>query len=410
MTTVVRREGSWVCCQIGAREHYAVPRAIHSVGQLSGLVTDTWVPPGNLASSIRRIRERYHSELTHAPVYAWNMASIAFELSTHFRRLQGWPLIIDRNRWFQQLGLAKLRKLTPQLESSDSRPVLFAYSYAACDLLSFAKARGWQAILGQIDGGIKDEEIIANVHRRHQGLNSHWRSAPSDYWCSWKEECQLADRIIVNSHWSYTLLVDAGIDATKLHIIPVAYEAETEAQSFQRIYPTKFSKERPLRVLFLGAFTLRKGAAAVLEAISLLENEPVEFWIVGSIGVEVPSVFMKSPKAKWFGSVSRASAAAYYREADLFLFPTISDGFGMTQVEARGWKLPIITTPFCAPIVQPEVNGLVIAESDGELLANAMRKLLNDPRQLGRLAEGDTGEYEAYSIAQVRERILAVTA
>ena len=85
------------------------------------------------------------------------------------------------------------------------------------------------------------------------------------------------DGIVVNSDWSYQLLVETGIEPKKLHVIPVAYEPAMEGRVLQRKYPEKFSPARPLRVLFLGAFVLRKGAVAVLEAIRLLQKEPVEF-------------------------------------------------------------------------------------------------------------------------------------
>gem|GEM_PF-5254129 len=35
--------GTWLCCQLGAREHYAVPRALHQIRQLKVLITDTWI-------------------------------------------------------------------------------------------------------------------------------------------------------------------------------------------------------------------------------------------------------------------------------------------------------------------------------------------------------------------------------
>ena len=34
----------WLCCQLGAREHYAIPRALFRSGMLGYLVTDAWVP------------------------------------------------------------------------------------------------------------------------------------------------------------------------------------------------------------------------------------------------------------------------------------------------------------------------------------------------------------------------------
>ena len=39
----------WLCCQLGAREHYAIPRALFRIGMLGCLVTDAWVPPSSVA-------------------------------------------------------------------------------------------------------------------------------------------------------------------------------------------------------------------------------------------------------------------------------------------------------------------------------------------------------------------------
>ena len=121
----------------------------------------------------------------------------------------------------------------------------------------------------------------------------------------------------------------------------------------------------------------------------------------------MPAALRDSPKVKWVG-VDPARPRQRIIEMPICLSPTVSDGFGMTQVEARGWKLPVITTPFCAPIIQHEVNGLVIRDANGKLLANAVRALLHDPRKLGRLAAGAATEYEPYSFLRVQERFLAL--
>ncbi len=395
----------WICCQIGAREHYAVPRAVHTSRRLKALITETWIPPGSLYGATRPIRERYHPELKLAPVYNFNVDSIAFELSARLRSLGGWPLTIRRNLFFQRRALKIIGGLTSEIGNNGITPVLFAYSYAALDLLRFAKAKGWRTVLGQIDGGMCDERIIAKEHENRTLSDSRWQPAPPEYWSNWKEECSLADTIIVNSDWSKRLLREAGINTEKLRVIPVAYAPGQEAQKFQRSYPKFFSEARPLRVLFLGAFALRKGAAAVLETMTRFSEEPIEFWIVGPAGIDIPSTLRSSSKVKWIGTVSRESTARFYRDADLFLFPTLSDGFGMTQVEARGWKLPVISTPFCAQIIKHGTNGLVVNEVNGESLETAIRSLLRDPIYLEQLAHGSAEEWDEYSFATVSEKI-----
>src|SRR2546430_17178244 len=88
------------------------------------------------------------------------------------RRLSGWPLIIARNQWFQ-------RKVVDYLSSSrfsvlGSQPILFAYSYAAMEIFRFAKARGWKTVLGQIDPGPVEEEIVAAEAEREASLAPDW--------------------------------------------------------------------------------------------------------------------------------------------------------------------------------------------------------------------------------------------
>src|SRR4029450_13225195 len=93
----------WLCSQLGAREHYAIPRALFRQGALDHLLTDAWAPPGSpLAALLFGPGERFHPELTMARVQSWNSGLLAFELATRLKRLSGWPLIVARNNWFQR--------------------------------------------------------------------------------------------------------------------------------------------------------------------------------------------------------------------------------------------------------------------------------------------------------------------
>jgi glycosyltransferase involved in cell wall biosynthesis len=309
--------------------------------------------------------------------------------------------------WFQRRCIRFLQKHAGEFDKERKRPRLFVYSYAGLQLLQFAKSRGWQTVMSQIDGGELEEQIVETEHWQRPGISSEWCPAPRQYWQSWRSECELADRILVNSEWSERLVRDAGVPAEKVRVIPVAYDAESRAREFNRTYPAEFTESRPLRALFLGSFVLRKGAAAVLEAMRLLKNEVVEFWIVGELGVDVPAELRTAPRVKWIGPVSRSTTTEYYRAADVFLFPTVSDGFGMTQVEARAWKLPVIASPCCAAVIKHNVNGLVIQELSGQSLADAIRSFIAQPTRLLRLAVGQPGEYSFYSSDTVRNKLLA---
>ncbi|MBD1849834.1 glycosyltransferase family 4 protein [Leptolyngbya sp. ST-U4] len=380
---------SWICCQLGAREHYAVPRSLHQTGQLAALITDAWVPPKSIFNALpnfllRSLRDRFHPDLEASIVQGFTASLLQFELRQKLQRTGEWDRMIARNHWFQQKAIAHLKRMAPQLSATGSRPVLFAYSYAALDILKYARSQGWYTLLGQIDPGLIEEEIVIREHQKYPALAPSWQPVPPYYWETWKQECEIADRIVVNSAWSHQALQQAGIASDKISIIPLVYSPPEQARSFQRTYPDRFSAERPLRVLFLGQVVLRKGIAALLEAADKLKGEPIEFWIVGRSEVTPPE---PSSNIRWIGAIPRSTTADYYRQADVFLFPTLSDGFGLTQLEAQAWKLPLIVSKFCGEVVIDNINGKVLPEVTGGAITAVLMEILEHPQELLELAQ-----------------------
>jgi len=261
---------------------------------------------------------------------------------------------------------------------------VFAYSYAAEQIFNYARDRGWRTVLGQIDPGPAEE--WANARLRQGADGNGWQPAPAEYWRRWRKECELADEIVVNSEWSRKELVREGIPETKIRVIPLAFEGVKHAEDFQRNYPPAFTASRPLKVLFLGQVSLRKGAQELLEATRLLANEPVEFWFVGPRRIQVPPDLNTKHNLKWFGAVSRAEVDRFYREADVFILPTLSDGFGLTQLEAQSWKLPVIASRFCGEVVEHDHNGLILEEVSGQEIANVLSELLGAPQRLAAMS------------------------
>ena len=166
-----------------------------------------------------------------------------------------------------------------------------------------AKARGWRTVLGQIDPGPPEERIVAELYRQWPEYADQWRPAPREYWDRWREECELADTIMVNSQWSRQALVSEGVPEEKIAVVPLAYEqgagstehgtgnkknkARSEEQSGLpascSLLPA-FSSSRPMRALFLGQAIVRKGIHDLVRAARSLQKEPVVFDVVGPHG------------------------------------------------------------------------------------------------------------------------------
>ena len=375
---------SWICCQLGAREHYAVPRALKLGGLLEEFITDLWI----------RRAGRFHPGLAGARVVAPNIPALTFELKASFARENGWNLVSRRNEWFQQHAVARLKATV------NGDHTVFAYSYAAKEIFEFARARGWRTVLGQIDPGPAEERIVTDLEKSSALKHTHWEPAPKAYWDNWRDECSLADQIVVNSTWSKDALLGEGVAAEKVRVIPVAYEAANDAGSFQRHYPHAFSAERPLRVLFLGQVNLRKGVAQLLEAVKLLTREHVEFWFVGPLQIDVARELNLHSQIRWFGVAPRGGVESYYRDADVFILPTLSDGFGLTQLEAQAWKLPVIASRYCGEVVRDGVNGVVLEDVTETAIAKVIRGFLKSPETLREMSVR-SGVDERFSLGRL---------
>ena len=393
----------WVCCQLGAREHYAIPRALFRIGMLGCLVTDAWVPPSSLLAKCcahsSKLGDRFHSELRDARVKAFNSSLLLFEMLTAARNCRGWPKILARNRWFQRKVVSFLRSQQSTLNSVKERGshgalrsqlVLCSYSYAALEPFRYAKSLGWKTLLVQIDPGPEEERIVAEETAREPELAGGWHPAPPEYWAFWREECKLADRIVVNSEWSREGLIRGGVPAEKISIIPLVYEelgvGRRGEPRLQRNYPDRFTAERPLLVLFLGLINLRKGVARLLEAARILRDEPVEFWMVGPVEIAKASTIGNAGRVKWFGPATRKQATEFYRDADVFILPTLSDGFAITQLEAQAHGLPVIASKNCGEVVENDVNGSILDEPSAAGIAHAIRDCIASPERLEKLA------------------------
>ena len=397
----------WVCCQIGARENYAIPRALLRRDMLGCLVTDAWIPPLSLPAKLggRRLGDRFHNKLRDARVAAFNSSLILFEMLSRMRGLQEWEAIIARNRWFQRKVVSYLR--CSQLSALNSQPVLLSYSYTALEPFRHAKSQGWKTVLVQIDPGPEEERIVAEEVARVPELAGDWQPAPAEYWASWRKECELADRIVVNSEWSRDGLICSGVPREKVSIIPLAYETpdvggQKSEVGAARLYPDGFTNERPMRLLFLGQVNLRKGVARLLEAARMLRDEPVEFWMVGPVQIANAETLTRDARTKWFGPVTRKQAAERYRAADIFILPTLSDGFAITQLEAQAYGLPVISSKFCGRVVQGGRNGLILKEPNAACIAAAIRDCIADPTRLQNFAAASrvANEFTIDALAQ----------
>lgn len=380
-----------LCVQVGAREHYAVPRALAEVGANVTLFTDQWYSRSGLVGRMLAGKTgRYHADF-HGTVVAASGRFLLEDLVARFRRRRGWNATLVRNIRFRS-RLSAYLSATP----GDSFDGVFAYSYTAMPALEWARRSGVPGVLGQIDPGRREDEIV------RAAVGTGWTSPPETYWKDWIRETQAASHIVVNSMWSRDCLVESGVSAEKLVVIPLAYDVPVSGGSTRKELPARFSSERPLRLLFLGQVIARKGVGPLLEAMECLrkEGEPVELDIVGGGAADLMARAVATPGCRVHGWCARSATGVHYTRADAFVLPTLSDGFALTQLEALSAGLPLLVSRFCGDVVQPGVNGERLERVDAGAIVEVVRRWIREAGTLRRLAAGCSVS-PAFSLASV---------
>ncbi len=341
---------------------------LHSRDSLAALVTDSWVPE-KLQPAVSKISKslslRHHSGIPDDMVKAATLRRVALDVTMKARRLNLWDQIIRRNNWFQSWAAKQVAK-------SDAG-TCFSYSYTALEPFQAAKKKGMRCVLGQIDPGPIEEKIVAAQTADYADLAPAEDSPPPAYWEAWRKEVDLADLIIVNSPWSADLLIRQDVPASKIEILPLAYEGKAGNAA---PLPEKAAPER-VTVLFLGQVILRKGAGQLFDAIRLLQGQPFRFIFAGPVGMTIPDDISRNPDVEILGRVDRTHAVRLYETSDVFILPTLSDGFAITQLEALAHGLPVIASKACGRVVEHGVNGLLLDSVTGEEIARRLTDLRN---------------------------------
>lgn len=390
---------SWICAQIGAREHYAIPRVLHRSGRLEVLFTDLWVHGfSNFLARIlgaRRLAGRFHADLTEAEVTGLHMTTLQSALEA--RRIS--DTYVGFLRTGSRFGRAVRSRLRRRTGQNWSRTIFFGYDTGFLEAAAWVKDQGGKTIVCQMDPARTEVELVQAEQKRWPGWSNADGPVPEDYFAWRKTEWALADLVVVNSEWSLEALLRQGVPESKLRVLPLAYEtapfpAPGKSTSF----------DGRLHVLFLGQANLRKGIPYLLEAAKGLSG--VEIDIVGPIGIAPEKVLSAPANVRFHGAVSRDRTPAFYAEADVFVLPTISDGFALTQLEAMAHGLPLVVTPRCGRVVTDGVDGLIVAAGDAAGLRSALESLRDDPKRVEMMGAAARRKVQAFSLDHLEKGLL----
>ncbi|RYY07394.1 MAG: glycosyltransferase [Sphingobacteriaceae bacterium] len=193
------------------------------------------------------------------------------------------------------------------------------------------------------------------------------------------EELRLADKIFVASQFTANTLKDYPGRLAPIEVIPYAFPPVTSSRNY-----IVHSKSQPIKLLFVGGLSQRKGIADLFAVVDKLKDY-VSLTVVGRKATDnCPALNVALAKHKWIQSLSHEKVLQLMQEHDVLVFPSLFEGFGLVITEAMSQGTPVITTDRTAgpDLIKHGENGWLINAGSTNALQTAIEELIDRPSMI----------------------------
>lgn len=195
----------------------------------------------------------------------------------------------------------------------------------------------------------------------------------------YRKEAELAHYHIVASSFSKRMLVNVGISADRIAVIPYGFETKHRKRDVNRNEMDK------LRFLFVGEISPQKGIYDYI-AVAQKFYGLAEFHAAGG-GVERLPVADKNNlehSIVYHGFLTKDQLFELYQQCDVLVFPSLGDGFGFVVLEALSFGLPVICSrnSVGADVIQDGYNGMLFDAGNVKQLECIISEMLEDRQTL----------------------------
>jgi glycosyltransferase involved in cell wall biosynthesis len=235
----------------------------------------------------------------------------------------------------------------------------------------------------------KRVRIIALVHHplaAETGLDAGVATRLEE---SERRALQCVRHAIVTSSATAEMLEGYGVAADSVTVINPGTDPATLAHG---------SAGADVQLLCVASLIPRKGHEVLFRALASVPPRNWRLTCVGSLE-RAPETVRRlraqvvadgvEDSVSLAGEMNGAALARCYDAADVFVLPTLYEGYGMVIAEALARGLPVVATRTgaIADLVEPDA-GVVLPAGDVEALADALSRVIADPSYRARLAHG----------------------
>jgi glycosyltransferase involved in cell wall biosynthesis len=215
-----------------------------------------------------------------------------------------------------------------------------------------------------------------------------------------KREYKMADKIVALSSFARESFIANGLSPQKVSLLPLGASLDMFRPSPQAIEERRrrILSDQPLRVLFVGTLSFRKGLhdlTYVVKNLNALAPDKFLFRFIGPVATEAATLEAElNGLVEFIPKRPQADLVNWYSWGDIFIFPTIEDGYAVVLAQASFSGLPVLTTTnsggpdliknnetgWILPIRSPQlfVERLVWCASHREELASMAQRIYSD--------------------------------
>ena len=247
--------------------------------------------------------------------------------------------------------------------------LLVGWSSATLEAIPIARDRGVRVVIERGSSHILHQtNLLKKLHARDNKVFTGTSSFIIERELA---EYEAADSIAVPSSYAAQTFASHGIPLNKILVNPYGVDLEYFSPSRSR------TNERP-KILFVGQVGLRKGVPELLSAFSRLSKD-ADLCLIGPLDAGMPDP--SQLKVQHLGAMPISALPDYYRSADIFCLPSWEEGFPLVLLQAMASGLPVVTTDTSGAkdIINPGIEGEIVAAGDVDALAQALEGLLEDP-------------------------------
>ena len=197
-------------------------------------------------------------------------------------------------------------------------------------------------------------------------------------------ELDACSHIICGSEWvKATTLAACDLPPEKITVIPPCIHPSPDPLARRTSRPAK----TPLRVLFAGTLSLRKGIQHLHEAVRNWDGPELSVTAIGPHALPNRLLTSLSSTIKLLPALPYYKLQQVFNRYDVLVLPTLAEGSARICLEAMAAGLPVITTPNAGSLVRDQVDGFIVPAGETEPLARILNKLASDPDQTIELGE-----------------------